>query len=94
MNKEDVLTLAELSRLEIPESDIESYVQDFEGIIGYINTISKVQVEEKDHYQTNLTSNILRDDEGKVYEAGIFSEDILEAAPHREGDYFKVKKVL
>lgn len=93
MNKQDILDLAALSRLEISDTEVESYKNDFDGIIAYIDTISSIDVPAKDQYQTNLTTNIMRSDDD-VYEPGVFSEDILNEAPNREGDYFKVKKVL
>lgn len=93
MNTKDILGLAALSRLEITETDAESYQKDFAGIIDYINTISSVDVPIEENYQTNLATNMMRSDEG-VYEPGSFTEDILKEAPAAEDGYFKVKKVL
>lgn len=93
MNKDEVMKLAELSRLEITNADAEAYLHDFKGILDYIDTISEISVEQKDHYQTNLTANTMRSDD-QAYAAGEFTGDILANAPAHEDDYFKVKKVL
>jgi aspartyl-tRNA(Asn)/glutamyl-tRNA(Gln) amidotransferase subunit C len=93
MNKEEILKLAELARLNITDEEAEAYKKDFEGILNYIDTIKNVDIEADELYETNFTRNSMRED-NDVYEAGSFSEAILAEAPHREGDYFKVRKVL
>lgn len=93
MTNDEIKTLADLSKLHINESELDSLRSDFDGILNYIDVIQAVDVEQKTHYTTNLTKNMMREDDD-VYEAGEFSEAILENAPHREGDSFKVKKVL
>ncbi len=93
MDKEEILHLAELARLNITDDELEAYKKDFEGILGYISSIQEVDVPLQEHYETSVNQNILREDEHPC-EAGRFTEDILHEAPDREGDYFKVKKVL
>jgi aspartyl-tRNA(Asn)/glutamyl-tRNA(Gln) amidotransferase subunit C len=93
MNKEDIKGLADLVRLELADADIESYQKDFEGILNYINTINDVSLDDYNDQLRSVTTNTMRADDVS-YESGQFTEDLLNAAPHREGDYFKVKKVL
>ena len=93
MNKEEILKLAELARLNITDIEAEGYKKDFEGILDYIDSIKSVEIELADHYETNLTRNTMRSDDD-VYTAGKFSDVLLAEAPDVEGDYFKVKKVL
>ena len=93
MNKEEILKLAELARLNITDIEAEGYKKDFEGILDYIDSIKSVEIELADHYETNLTRNTMRNDDD-VYAAGEFSDVLLAEAPDVEGDYFKVKKVL
>lgn len=93
METNDILNLAKLSRLEITTADAENYKKDFAGILNYIDSISQVQIELADHYQTNLNKNYMRDDE-QSYVAGEFTANILANAPAHENGFFKVKKVL
>ena len=93
MNKEEILKLAELARLNITDIEAEGYKKDFEGILDYIDSIKSVEIELADHCETNLTRNTMRSDDD-VYAAGEFSDVLLAEAPDVEGDYFKVKKVL
>jgi Asp-tRNA(Asn)/Glu-tRNA(Gln) amidotransferase C subunit len=37
--------------------------------------------------------NVMRED-GRAHESGKYTEDLLNAAPDREGDYVKVKQIL
>lgn len=93
MNKEDILKLAELSRLEITDSEAELYKKDFEGILKYIDSISSVDVDFNDQDQIGVLKNVMRSDDDE-YKAGEFTKDILDTAPETEDGYFKVKKVL
>ena len=93
MNKQDILALAELSRLSLDDAEILKYQQDFDGILGYINSIQSVSLGDYEDQLRPLTTNIMREDTSS-YEPGEFSEILLDAAPAREGDYLKVSKVL
>lgn len=93
MNTQDILALAELSRLSVDTTEIEKYQQDFEGILGYIDSIQSVEVGGYADQMRPINTNTLRND-GLHYQPGEFTEDLLAVAPEREGDYLKVSKVL
>ncbi len=93
MNKEEILKLAELARINITEEEADGYKKDFEGILNYLNSIQSVDIEFSQFYETNLTKNSMRDDD-KIYDSGSFTDVLLAEAPEIDGDYFKVKKVL
>ena len=42
MDKVEVLKLAKLARINIPEGEISGLVKDFESILGYIGEIREV----------------------------------------------------
>ncbi|MFT7328317.1 MAG: aspartyl-tRNA(Asn)/glutamyl-tRNA(Gln) amidotransferase subunit C [Crocinitomicaceae bacterium] len=93
MDKQDIKKLATLSRLELSDEKIEEYQKDFEGILEYIDTINSVSLDGYDDHLRSITTNIMRDDSDS-YLSGQFSEDLLNAAPLREGNFIKVKKIL
>ncbi|MCA9352585.1 Asp-tRNA(Asn)/Glu-tRNA(Gln) amidotransferase subunit GatC [Patescibacteria group bacterium] len=93
MNAEDIRALAELSRLELNDEDIESYRKDFDGILRYISTINSVSVDSYDETVRSDTTNMMRDD-NISYTPGDYTEVLLEAAPKRAGEYVQVDKVL
>lgn len=93
MNTEDVKKLADLSRLELTDDQVREYQKDFEGILGYIDTLQSVDIGDVSQAFYGANTNYLRDDE-QSYQTGEFSEDLLDAAPARDGDFIKVQKIL
>lgn len=93
MNKEEIHTLADLSRINLTESEIESYAKDFQGILGYIDTLATVTIDERVQDQKSPNINYLREDDNS-YVSGEFSKELLMAAPDTEGQFIKVQKIL
>jgi aspartyl-tRNA(Asn)/glutamyl-tRNA(Gln) amidotransferase subunit C len=91
MNRDDVKNLAELARLSISDEQADDYLKDFQSILGYIDTLNTVEVSEAD--DQHVLTNIVREDDD-AYEAGEFTSDILDNAPHHEDGYLKVNKIL
>ncbi len=93
MNKEKVLDLAKLARIEIGDDEAESLSGEFDAILNYVDEIKKVNLEPKTkNLEPNLI-NVMRKDT-EPHESGIYTEKILSQAPAREGDYIRVKKIL
>jgi len=92
MTNDDVQQLADLARLDITDEQAESYRKDFEGILGYLDTLNEVSIEGGD-IQYRVVKNALRDDV-KPYEPGVFTEDIINQAPKTEGTAMRVNKIL
>lgn len=93
MNKEDIKKLADLSRLELSDNEVELYQKDFQGILSYINTLNQVTLDKNLDLNRGPNTNYLRDD-SLSYQPGEFTDDILNQAPGRKDDYFKVQKIL
>lgn len=93
MNKEDIQTLADLSRINLTESEIDSYSKDFEGILNYISTLTSVTIDKKIEIENSANINYLREDD-ESYSSGEFSNDLLEAAPETQDKLIKVQKIL
>lgn len=99
MNKDEVLKLARLARINISESEAESLTHEFESILGYVSEVKSAQTQsisgsgDAVRPQDLSVYNIFREDT-PTHESGKFSEQILSQAPSREGDYIKVKKIL
>ena len=94
MNKDEVLKLATLARVEIAPAEAESLSHEFDTILSYVGEVKAVGAEMKPQTKENTPlRNILREDEN-AHESGIYTEAILKGAPSREGQYIKVKKIL
>ena len=88
----DVRKVAKLARLEIPDDQVEIYTSQLEKILAYVAQLEEVETEGV------LTStraveavNVVRTD--TVITSNI-KEDLLDQAPHREGNFFRVPKIL
>ena len=88
----DVEHLAGLARIAVSDSEKEVLRHDLEGILAYVSEIKDVAAELGEPAVGEL-HNVLRDDEG-AHESGTFTEDLLVAAPAREGNRVFVKKIL
>jgi aspartyl/glutamyl-tRNA(Asn/Gln) amidotransferase C subunit len=102
MNKDEVLKLAQLARVDIGEAEAETLSTQFEEILGYVGEVKKATSPQplplaRGGVDSRAASggevNVLRED-ANPHESGMYTEAILKNAPQREGDYVKVKKIL
>lgn len=89
--KVDVRALAQLARLEVSDEEVAKLEQELPSILSFVETIQNAKVAD-DVRGTDL-HNVMRADENP-HEGGIYSEDLLNAAPTREGDRIAVKQVI
>ena len=92
IKKEDIEKLAELSRMEVTDEEVKKFSKDIDSILDYVKELTQIATEEID-MPKNALRNVMREDE-KPHKTGLYSEALLSAAPEREGNYFKVKKIL
>ena len=92
ITKEEVRKVAELARLELNENEINNHAEQLEKILDYIK-----QLEEIDTNEVPCTTraieviNVFRKDEKLNFDC---NEELLDLAPSREDEYFKVPKIL
>ena len=93
ITREDVLHLAELSRLSISEEEIEPLKKDLDSIVSYISQLNELDTDGVEPtYQCFDMQNVWREDEIQSFEAN--REDLLNLAPDSENNQIKVPKVL
>lgn len=94
MDIKDLKNLAELSRIDMKESEMESLGKDFDSILEYIAQIKKVATDSgEEKAAVGALHNVMRDDE-KPHESGLYTEDIVKNMPESEKGYLRVKKIL
>lgn len=100
MDKEKVLNLAKLSRIDISGEEAATLSNEFDAILGYVGEVKNATDNRQLHpavagqaADNFLVKNVMRED-GEPHEGGIYTEKLLVEAPDREGDYIKVKKIL
>lgn len=89
----DVHHLAQLSSLQLDDSEAEALRVDLENILGYIEQLSELDTSgvEPTYQVTDLT-NVWRED--VVDDYGVSRESLLALAPDADQNQIKVPKVL
>ncbi len=95
MNKissDDVRKVSQLARLELPEVEVEMYTKQLEQILGYVAQLEKVDTSEvMPTTRAVEVVNRVRKDEVINPKS---REKLLDQAPQREGDFYRVPKIL
>lgn len=92
IGKDDIKKLAELSRIEITPKEVDKLSKDIESILAYVSELTEIAAEEPESV-AGLLRNVMRED-GEPHSSGVFTDVLLRAAPEREKNYVKVKKIL
>jgi len=96
ISKENVRKLAGLARIKLTPAEEASLAADMENILGYVKQIQEVSASQNSDTKKQghpAAKNVLRAD-GEPHKSGEYTEDLLAAAPARQGQYVKVKKIL
>jgi aspartyl-tRNA(Asn)/glutamyl-tRNA(Gln) amidotransferase subunit C len=93
ITRDDVLHLAQLSSLELSDSEITGLQADLGNILNYINKLSELDTKDVEPtYQVTGLQNVWRDD--TVINYGVTREELLARAPESVDFQVKVPKVL
>lgn len=93
MEKKDIEHLAKLARIEVTDVEAEKLAGDITNVLTYVSHIEAVVGDVSSEKKVGALYNVMRED-GEPHEAGIYTEDLLNAAPERDGQYVKVKKII
>jgi aspartyl-tRNA(Asn)/glutamyl-tRNA(Gln) amidotransferase subunit C len=92
MEIKDVKKLAQLSRIELSDTEAEELGASLDSILGYVEQVKQVS-SDTDIEPTFYSTNVLREDVNPN-ETGVNREKLVNSAPKKEGNYVKVKKIL
>jgi aspartyl-tRNA(Asn)/glutamyl-tRNA(Gln) amidotransferase subunit C len=89
---DQVRKVAHLARLDLTEAEEQQFTEQLNSILGYVEQLSELDTEGIAPTTRAIeVSNITRKDELHPFED---REAMLECAPDREDDFFKVPKIL
>ena len=91
ITSKDIKNLASLARIEISEEEAERLTSEIDSILGYVGQIKDVVGNIKK--EVPKLHNVMREDVS-TNTSRQYTDNILNDAPDREGDYIKVKKIL
>jgi aspartyl-tRNA(Asn)/glutamyl-tRNA(Gln) amidotransferase subunit C len=89
---DDVRKVAELARLELPEAKIATYTGQLERILDYVAHLEQVDTEGVE--PTTRAVEVVNVTRADRVEPTQVREELLDLAPQREGDFFRVPKIL
>ena len=89
----DVRKVAKLARLELPDELIETYSIQLEKILEYVAQLEKIDTSNVPPTTRAVeVVNAVRED--LVISETDIREDLIGLAPHRDGDFYRVPKIL
>ena len=92
ISREEVSKVAKLAKLKLNEEQIDNHAIQIEKILEYINQLDKIDTKNVPCTTRAIeVINVVRSDAKEKYEN---KEDILNLAPAREDDFFKVPKII
>ena len=92
ISSSDVRKVAQLARLDLPEDQIKTYTKQLEEILTYIDQLQEIDT--KNIPPTTRAVEVVNSMREDLVEVNCSREDLLNQAPHREGDFFCVPKIL
>jgi aspartyl-tRNA(Asn)/glutamyl-tRNA(Gln) amidotransferase subunit C len=92
ISKKEVCYIANLARLGLSEAEVDHFQEQLEGILEYIDKLKKVDVSKIEPMAHVLDlKNVYRPD---VVKPSLQAQKVLKSAPQKEGQFFKVPKVI
>ncbi len=92
ISAEDVRKVAQLARLDLPDDKIATYTGQLERILEYVAHLEAVDTDGVPATTRAVeVVNVTRDD--RINPTPV-REQLLDLAPQREGDFFRVPRIL
>jgi len=93
LNRDDIVKLAHLARLELSDEEIDEYASELSAILGYVEQLQNVDVDDlRPTNQVTGLTNVMRDDE--IIDYGYKAEELLKNVPSVKNNLIKVKRII
>ena len=92
ISADDVRKVAHLARLDLPDDKIDTYTGQIESILAYVGQLQAVDT--SDIVPTTRAVEVVNVTRVDGVTPTDVREDILDQAPKREGDFYRVPKIL
>lgn len=89
---DDVRKVAHLARLELPDDKIATYTSQLERILDYVAHLQQVDTEGVP--ATTRAVEVVNVSRPDVVETTAIREELLNLAPQREGEFYRVPRIL
>lgn len=89
---EEVKHIAKLSKLNIPDNELEYYLSEMDKMINHFNILSKVDTSEvQPMTHVNTMTNVYRQDEPKD---SLTTKEALKNSSETFGQFIKIPKII
>lgn len=89
---EEVKHIAKLSKLNIPDNELEYYLSEMDKMINHFNILSKIDTSDvKPMTHVNNLINVYREDQSKE---SLTTKEAIENSPETFGQFFKIPKII
>ena len=89
---DDVRKVAHLARLDLPEEKVTTYTGQLERILDYVAHLQQVDTEGVE--PTTRAVEVVNVTRADAVDTTAEREQLLDLAPQREGDFFRVPRIL
>lgn len=90
---EELRKLSELSRIGVPNSELEELRGQLEQILEFVSDVQKADVSGVDEVSVPEHHNVFRED-GEAHEAGKYTDAIVANFPDKHNGFLRVKKII
>ncbi len=92
IDQAQVKKVAKLSRLQLSDAEVDEFTHQLSAVLGYMEKLNELDTTDVEPLAHCLPiTNVFRED--KIKES-LGTEKTLANAPQRDGDFFKVPKIL
>lgn len=93
LEKNDVLKLAQLAKLQLTDEEVARYQKEIATILEYVEHLQSVDLASLEPtYQVTGLTNVMRAD--AVVDYGVSPSELLKNVPDIQDGHIKVRKVL
>ena len=92
ISRDEVSKVAQLAKLKLNKEQIDNHATQIEKILDYINQLEKIDTNNVPC--TTRAIEVINNFRSDSIEKYIDRDDILDLAPSREDDFFKVPKII
>ncbi len=92
LTAEDAARIARLARLDPPQDKLELFAQQFNDILGHMETLGEVDTSGVEPLYSPVShGTVFRED---VVEKRVSRDQVLDNAPEADGQFFIVPKIV
>ena len=92
VSKEELLHIAKLADLKLKDDEIDNYLANLQDILNFAQIVNSAPIDGlEETIGAGESCNVFRKDEVKIFNN---HEGLMQNAPEKERDMFKIPKVL